>query len=334
MWGRPQRDSYEHRLKPQDADTERSHRRRHKSKDRRKDSPDRVYRSDDEPRRRHRHDEDRDRHRGHSSHRQKRGNHRRQDSTSEPDEDTGGVRVSERSHRMPYGEHRHSPSPPPSSSPILYGVDRPLPKYIDYYTPGRSDKDDTRTESPSPPLNTNRVEAKQVKRVHRVALPSNAQSPAFRLRDRSPQGTAGSRAPTPGHHEDFGGDSQPPRISVSPYPTDHSQTLSDIIFPGDPNLAPGIDMQRHMSSSGASTATWRYPPPSPTLSSVGTLGSRMYQYQSLRPSEIRLVRVLPERMWKLKCEMLHVSLHEVPEYVAISVSRSRRLETHANIKLE
>jgi hypothetical protein len=38
--------------------------------------------------------------------------------------------------------------------------------------------------------------------------------------------------------------------------------------------------------------------------------------------EFRLIRVLPERMSKLKCEILHRSLNNAPDYIAISVRLS------------
>ncbi|KAH7350762.1 heterokaryon incompatibility protein-domain-containing protein [Rhexocercosporidium sp. MPI-PUGE-AT-0058] len=43
-----------------------------------------------------------------------------------------------------------------------------------------------------------------------------------------------------------------------------------------------------------------------------------YQYQELGDLEVRLVRVFPERKTRIKCEIIHASLENCPEYIAIS----------------
>ena len=50
------------------------------------------------------------------------------------------------------------------------------------------------------------------------------------------------------------------------------------------------------------------------------LGDTTYQYKSLRPdgTEIRLLRILPQKSLKIECKLSHVLLRELPDYVAIS----------------
>ncbi|KAF2830078.1 HET-domain-containing protein [Ophiobolus disseminans] len=59
----------------------------------------------------------------------------------------------------------------------------------------------------------------------------------------------------------------------------------------------------------------------------GVLGPKTYQYQSLGEMEFRLVRILPERMSKLKCEIVHQSLDDAPDYVAISYAWGDGVDT-------
>ncbi|KAF2806092.1 uncharacterized protein BDZ99DRAFT_395393 [Mytilinidion resinicola] len=61
----------------------------------------------------------------------------------------------------------------------------------------------------------------------------------------------------------------------------------------------------------------RPPPPSPSVSS-GVLGIKTYQYTPLREMEFRLVRILPARSSKIKCEIVHASIENPPDFVAIS----------------
>lgn len=53
-------------------------------------------------------------------------------------------------------------------------------------------------------------------------------------------------------------------------------------------------------------------------STTGVLGSKLYQYNPLRPSEIRLIRLHPARSWIIKCDIFHFPLGEAPSYTAIS----------------
>lgn len=54
-------------------------------------------------------------------------------------------------------------------------------------------------------------------------------------------------------------------------------------------------------------------------STSGVLDSQTFTYERLeRTMEFRLVRILPERTSKLKCEILHASLEHPPDYIAIS----------------
>ncbi|OAL56998.1 HET-domain-containing protein [Pyrenochaeta sp. DS3sAY3a] len=59
----------------------------------------------------------------------------------------------------------------------------------------------------------------------------------------------------------------------------------------------------------------------------GQLGTKVYQYEPLEDSTIRLLKVLPETMWKLKCEILHVSLEKAPRYRAISYAWGDGIDT-------
>lgn len=55
-----------------------------------------------------------------------------------------------------------------------------------------------------------------------------------------------------------------------------------------------------------------------TYSESGAPGPRSHQYLPLGDMEFRLVRVLPETMSTLKCELCHRSLHDAMDYIAIS----------------
>jgi hypothetical protein len=102
----------------------------------------------------------------------------------------------------------------------------------------------------------------------------------------------------------------PPRLSVSRFPSELS--------PGDSRSENSSYVERPRSGSSA-TSTALFSPAKSTAGS-GTLGPRVYQYEPLKEMEFRLVKILPEKMSKLKCEILHQSLNDAPEYIAISVS--------------
>ncbi|KAJ4369142.1 hypothetical protein N0V83_006226 [Neocucurbitaria cava] len=60
----------------------------------------------------------------------------------------------------------------------------------------------------------------------------------------------------------------------------------------------------------------------------GILGPKVYSYQPLeRELDFRLVRVLPQKTSKLKCEILHASLVSPPEYIAISYAWGDGVDT-------
>jgi hypothetical protein len=101
------------------------------------------------------------------------------------------------------------------------------------------------------------------------------------------------------------------RKSLSSVPT--TETPSP-----DVSHAKGRPRVQSMDSTASTLACWE----SLSSSLPGTLGPNKYQYQPLEQSEIRLVKVHPERMWKLKCDIIYVSLENAPKYRAISVSRT------------
>jgi hypothetical protein len=92
-------------------------------------------------------------------------------------------------------------------------------------------------------------------------------------------------------------------------------------FPATPQAyQPTSEMRprfRSASSLALSGSTPRPPPPSPSLSS-GILGIKTYQYASLGEMEFRLVRILPARSSKIKCEIIHASIEDAPNFVSIS----------------
>jgi hypothetical protein len=91
------------------------------------------------------------------------------------------------------------------------------------------------------------------------------------------------------------------------------------------SIASGESKIDQRSSMGRSTLNSDMNAPSPSLLSLpttasgsGMLGPTPYQYLPLSDMEYRLVRVLPERMSTLKCEICHRFLHEASDYIAIS----------------
>jgi hypothetical protein len=70
---------------------------------------------------------------------------------------------------------------------------------------------------------------------------------------------------------------------------------------------------------------------SPLDRSFKMLGKQVYRYTALRNSDFRLLKILPERKTMIKCEIVHASFVEVPEYLAISYAwgdagKTRRIE--------
>jgi hypothetical protein len=222
------------------------------------------------------------------------------------------------------GDVRHTMTPSSLPPPAKKQLPESTSKHDDGTTRTGSRDDITKLVT-LPPTNT--------QRVHRISLPPSVRDSAYTLGDRSSQNVSDNRPSTSGTDEAFNTNAKLPRIHVSPYSTGYSQSLPDIVSPDGSRSEPDNDMQRSRSGSGTSTTSTRIPSPSPSSSTSTLLGPRTYHYQPLQASEIRLVRVLPERMWKLKCEILHVSLDHAPEYSAISVSSYRSLKTHAYIEL-
>jgi hypothetical protein len=71
-------------------------------------------------------------------------------------------------------------------------------------------------------------------------------------------------------------------------------------------------------------------------SSPGALGDQAYQYRALQDLEFRLVKLLPERKTRIRCEIIHASLEDPPEYAAISYAwgdagNTRRIELDGSL---
>jgi hypothetical protein len=71
-------------------------------------------------------------------------------------------------------------------------------------------------------------------------------------------------------------------------------------------------------------------------SSPGGLGDPAYQYRALQDLEFRLVKILPERKTMIRCEIIHASLEDPPEYAAISYAwgdagNTRRIELDGSL---
>jgi hypothetical protein len=110
-----------------------------------------------------------------------------------------------------------------------------------------------------------------------------------------------------------------PHVSVSHHMPDLPQSAGNVIDPSDSRSEYGNQASRPPSRSASSATSTTKAASTMSTSFSGILGPKTYQYQSLGDMEFRLVRVLPERMSKLKCEILHRSLNDVPKYIAISV---------------
>jgi len=72
------------------------------------------------------------------------------------------------------------------------------------------------------------------------------------------------------------------------------------------------------------------PPPKQRTSRPG---NRQYRYEELEESCIRLITLLPEKKPMIQCEMMHVSLNDLPRYMAISYAWGDAHDTK-NIELE
>jgi hypothetical protein len=120
---------------------------------------------------------------------------------------------------------------------------------------------------------------------------------------------------------------QIPRFPMSHDPPDASQSLSFSVGSGDSRCDIEATKRRsRLGSDSTITSTSILSlPTSPSVSSV--LGPKSYQYHPLRDMEFRLIRILPERMSKLKCEIVHRSLEVPPDYVAISYAWGDGVDT-------
>lgn len=109
---------------------------------------------------------------------------------------------------------------------------------------------------------------------------------------------------------------------------------SGVSFPKVTHPQEQRSWHKRSGSAGRSVAT------SPSLatsgkslpsSTSGTLGDKTYRYSTLGESEIRLIRLLPARMFRIKCEVFHAPTTNPPKYIAISYAwgdagDTRRLE--------
>jgi hypothetical protein len=119
----------------------------------------------------------------------------------------------------------------------------------------------------------------------------------------------------PNNDMDNGIHAKSPRLSVAQRPSDLARSLSDAVIPS--HSSPQIRGSLARPTSGSASTVISAPTMAAVRSSV--LGAKTYQYQPLGEMEIRFVKILPEKMFKLRCEILHASIDDTPEYVAISV---------------
>jgi hypothetical protein len=192
-------------------------------------------------------------------------------------------------------------------------------------TTGTSSRDGIRTQPRQTPEDMHRT-------LH-AALPARTRDSSFTSQERVPLDDLDNEPSISRRNEISNADRKIPRLSLPAYTTEYSNLRSDLATLED--LRPGAinDMQRPRSASGGSITSTKMPSQSPSSAGSGVLGPKTYQYRPLQPSQIRLVRVLPERMWKLKCEIIHVSLENEPVYTAISVSHYCSLKAPANTEL-
>jgi hypothetical protein len=100
------------------------------------------------------------------------------------------------------------------------------------------------------------------------------------------------------------------------------------VMPGDSRSeAAHHHHQKPPSGPPAPTVPALLQPSAASLTCSGVLGLKTYQYQPLKNTEIRLVKVLPERMSELKCEIMHMSLDRGLDYIAISYAWGDRVDT-------
>jgi hypothetical protein len=159
---------------------------------------------------------------------------------------------------------------------------------------------------------------------YRTSIPLR---PSAEARAQSYHGSPASR-PRPGFNttKSFS-KAQIPRLSVSQDPPNSPQPINCSIDPGDSRSDTETTKGRPRVGSGsvATSTSFLSLPISPPGS--GILGPKNYQYLPLADMEFRLIRVLPERMSKLKCEIVHRSLEDPPDYIAISYAWGDGVDT-------
>jgi hypothetical protein len=117
-----------------------------------------------------------------------------------------------------------------------------------------------------------------------------------------------------------------PRFSVSHDPPDPSQSINFSIGPGD-SRSDTETTRRPRSSPGSTTTSTSFLSLPTSVPGSSTLGPKSYQYLPLGDMEIRLIRILPERMSKLKCEIVHRMLEDSPDYIAVSYAWGDGVDT-------
>lgn len=115
-------------------------------------------------------------------------------------------------------------------------------------------------------------------------------------------------------------DTRLPHTRISQYTSDFPHSWSNTASPGDSKSEAGSYIERPGSGLATSTNS------TALLSSValplssGVLERKPHRYMPLKNIlDFRLIRILPETMSGLKCEILHSSLDHAPDYIAISV---------------
>ena len=160
---------------------------------------------------------------------------------------------------------------------------------------------------------------------HRSLSPSNRPSVVKQTPSPPPDDRCKSFPATPQAHTSIRPSKgyRPMSLQV-PFPISGGfPTPPDTVRPDDSRSVasqPTSEMRPWSRSAGSlalSGSTSRPPPPSSSLSS-GILGIKAYQYVPLGEKEFRLVRILPARSSKIKCEIIHASIEDAPEFVSIS----------------
>jgi hypothetical protein len=143
----------------------------------------------------------------------------------------------------------------------------------------------------------------------RALLPtSGSMNPAILLQESIPSTLNGSHASV-----DWPSDAQLPRILVPQSPTDSLSASPPL---GQESFRTATESYRQETGSLLAS---RYSLPSPVSSQRSSLiAAPSYQYLPLEESEFRLIRVLPERMSTVKCEIFHQSFDDTVKYIAIS----------------